>query len=182
VFAEPACLLTGQVPRKNGMIGLAHRGATLRDPSRHLANILRRLGYVTALSGVQHDFKGPALADLPYDEVLAEVGVDDVAEADPHLADAAAAYLGREHDKPFFSRAASSPPIAPPGKPINVATPPPRHWVTRPPSWCRPICLMFLKFGRISPTTTSPSTGSKRRRSAASHGVTSAHACCWVGW
>ncbi|MEM8873583.1 MAG: sulfatase [Planctomycetota bacterium] len=97
-----ACLLTGQMPRKNGMIGLAHRGARLRDPSRHLASLLRDLGYATALSGVQHEFKGTAEADMPYDEVLAEPGVDDVADADPAIADAASDYLRREHDKPFF--------------------------------------------------------------------------------
>jgi arylsulfatase A-like enzyme len=97
-----AALLTGQRPRKNGMIGLVHRGARLLDPQRHLAAQLRTHGYRTALSGVQHVFPGNDLANLPYDEVLASPGIDDVATADPAIASAAAAYIRRRHDKPFF--------------------------------------------------------------------------------
>ena len=97
-----AALLTGQRPRKNGMIGLVHRGARLFDPQRHLAAQLRAQGYRTALSGVQHVFHGNQLAQLPYDEILAPPGIDDVATADPAIARAAAAYIQRQHDQPFF--------------------------------------------------------------------------------
>ncbi|HEV7299629.1 MAG TPA: sulfatase [Tepidisphaeraceae bacterium] len=97
-----ACLLTGQMPRKNGMIGLAHRGSRLADPDRHLAALLRGRGYRTALSGMQHEFAGDQHRAMPYDEVLERVGVDDVATQDPAIARAAAAYIERKHNRPFF--------------------------------------------------------------------------------
>jgi N-sulfoglucosamine sulfohydrolase len=50
-----AALLTGRAPHSCGMIGLAHRGARLADPSQHLAAFLARHGYATALVGVQHE-------------------------------------------------------------------------------------------------------------------------------
>ena len=50
-----AALLTGQYPHSCGMIGLAHRGFSLTDPSHHLASFLARNGYETALFGVQHE-------------------------------------------------------------------------------------------------------------------------------
>jgi arylsulfatase A-like enzyme len=84
------------------MIGLVHRGARLLEPRRHLAARLRARGYRTALSGVQHVFHGEQLGHLPYDEVLASPGIDDVATADPAIARAAAAYIKRPHDQPFF--------------------------------------------------------------------------------
>ncbi len=49
-----AGLLTGRYPHQAGMLGLAHRGFGLVDPSEHLARRLSRLGYETALSGEQH--------------------------------------------------------------------------------------------------------------------------------
>jgi len=49
-----ACLLTGQYAHNNGMLGLAHRGFSLNDYSHHLLHTLRRVGYVSALAGVQH--------------------------------------------------------------------------------------------------------------------------------
>ncbi len=53
-----AALLTGQYPHQNGMFGLAHRGFSLNDSSRHLAGFLRRNGYHTVLAGVQHETMG----------------------------------------------------------------------------------------------------------------------------
>jgi arylsulfatase A-like enzyme len=49
-----SALLTGIYPHENGMLGLAHRGWSLRDPREHLAHQLSDAGYLTALSGVQH--------------------------------------------------------------------------------------------------------------------------------
>src|SRR5690606_25386251 len=49
-----AGLLTGQTPHAAGMLGLAHRGFRLNDPTRHLATTLRDAGYSTTLAGVQH--------------------------------------------------------------------------------------------------------------------------------
>jgi len=51
-----AALLTGQHPHQAGMLGLAHRGFTLGEKDHHIASILKRNGYETALSGIQHDF------------------------------------------------------------------------------------------------------------------------------
>ena len=49
-----AALLTGQYPHQNGMLGLAQRGFSI-DYTKHLAQILGRSGYRTALSGIQHE-------------------------------------------------------------------------------------------------------------------------------
>ncbi len=37
--ASRACLLTGQYGQSNGMLGLAHRGFSLRDYSHHIVNV-----------------------------------------------------------------------------------------------------------------------------------------------
>jgi arylsulfatase A-like enzyme len=72
--AAPTCspsrasLLTGQCAHANGMIGLAHRGFRLNDPSQHLATTLRDAGYRTVLAGVQHVTTGDP-AELGYTEV-----------------------------------------------------------------------------------------------------------------
>ncbi len=106
--ASPTCspsraaLLTGQAPRRNGMIGLAHRGAKLNDPSRHLAACLGRHGYRTALAGVQHEFGRDRRDALPYHEVFQPDAHGDLAARDAAVADAAAAFLRRGHDTPFF--------------------------------------------------------------------------------
>jgi arylsulfatase A-like enzyme len=49
-----AALLTGEAPHSSGMIGLAHRGFSLRDPGHHLAAYLAANGYDTILAGHQH--------------------------------------------------------------------------------------------------------------------------------
>lgn len=55
-----AGLLTGQSPHSAGMLGLAHRGFRLHDPSQHLATTLRDAGYATTLAGIQHTLPGDA--------------------------------------------------------------------------------------------------------------------------
>jgi len=74
--AAPSCspsrsaLLTGMSPHANGMIGLAHRGFRLHDPSCHLSHYLGRHGYETALCGIQHEAEDDN--ELGYKHVLHE--------------------------------------------------------------------------------------------------------------
>ncbi len=49
-----AALLTGQSPHSAGMLGLAHRGFRLHEPTQHIAHLLAASGYATALVGMQH--------------------------------------------------------------------------------------------------------------------------------
>jgi N-sulfoglucosamine sulfohydrolase len=49
-----AALLTGMAPHSNGMFGLAHFGFSLNDYHQHILHTLRKAGYYSALSGMQH--------------------------------------------------------------------------------------------------------------------------------
>jgi arylsulfatase A-like enzyme len=66
--ASRACLLTGQYGQSNGMLGLAHRGWSLRDYSHHIVHTLRGAGYTSVLIGEQHISKEPEV--IGYDEVM----------------------------------------------------------------------------------------------------------------
>jgi N-sulfoglucosamine sulfohydrolase len=66
--ASRACLLTGQYGQSNGMLGLAHRGWSLRDYSHHIVHTLRKVGYTSTLIGEQHISKDPQA--IGYDEVI----------------------------------------------------------------------------------------------------------------
>jgi arylsulfatase A-like enzyme len=103
-----ASLLTGQYPHQCGMTGLAHRGFTLNDTSRHLASFLGRNGYETVLAGVQHEFAGE-VSNLGYQrnfQFSGELPPGDVARQRMHIdsvnADQACGFLRDKHDKPFF--------------------------------------------------------------------------------
>lgn len=86
-----AALLTGQWAHCSGMIGLAHRGFRLHDPTRHLAHFLAEHGYHTVLAGLQHVADDPATtgyADIrtPHDRhaaSVAPVAVDFLQSAPP---------------------------------------------------------------------------------------------------
>ncbi len=90
-----AALLTGEAPHNSGMMGLAHRGWRLTDRARHLANVLKTVGYHTALAGVQHI--GPDPKKLGYREVLRTEN-----SRARNVAAAAARFLGKTHHQPFF--------------------------------------------------------------------------------
>jgi N-sulfoglucosamine sulfohydrolase len=90
-----AALLTGQYAHEVGMIGLAHRGFELNDPTRYLAHVLRDSGYATALAGVQHVTKDVNRAG--YDEVIKVES--NHAE---HVGPAAAEFLDGSPPQPFF--------------------------------------------------------------------------------
>ena len=77
-------LLTGQYPHQNGMFGLSNGCAlksgdkgdfSLNDYSRHMVATLKKAGYFTALSGIQHvDGPNEDISDyagrIGYDEIL----------------------------------------------------------------------------------------------------------------
>ena len=67
-----AGMLTGCYPHQNGMLGLAQRGFEL-DRDKHLVRFLKKHGFHTVLSGVQHEYAyyldhGIAKEALGYDE------------------------------------------------------------------------------------------------------------------
>jgi arylsulfatase A-like enzyme len=93
-------LLTGMTPHQAGMLGLAHRGFKLVHPEHHLAAFLRRGNFETALSGVQHEFGSPD--QLPYERIIAKLGGGEWIEQDRATARAAAEFLEKDHDRPFF--------------------------------------------------------------------------------
>ena len=115
--ASPTCspsrasLLTGQFPHTNGMLGLANRGFTLTDYSRHLVGYLNRGGYETALCGIQHEYGaysdhvGGARA-IGYSCDLTADGKgrpeSQLLDWDTENAHNAAAWLRAPHEKPFF--------------------------------------------------------------------------------
>lgn len=93
--ASRACLLTGQYGQSNGMLGLAHRGWSLRDYSHHIVHTLRAAGYSSVLIGEQHISKDPEA--IGYDEVfkIPTTHVETVAPL-------AMEVLRRGHDRPLF--------------------------------------------------------------------------------
>lgn len=90
-----AALLTGQCAHSSGMLGLAHRGFSLRDYRQHIVHTLRGAGYHSTLIGVQHVAKDPSR--IGYDQIIATPSRDarDVAPA-------AAAFLAAPPAQPFF--------------------------------------------------------------------------------
>lgn len=105
-----ACLLTGQYAHETGMLGLAHRSFRLKNYEDTLGQFLKRNGWHTALSGVQHLAKEPfaTLDDLGYDEYL-DMEEDESGQLKKHtgfrskvVAEAAEEFLSRKHEKPFF--------------------------------------------------------------------------------
>ncbi|MBN2712254.1 MAG: sulfatase, partial [Planctomycetes bacterium] len=93
-----AGLVTGQAPHSCGMFGLAHRGWRLNDYGRHMIHTLNKVGYRSALSGIQHIAMAPAAnpEDIGYDEIL-ETG-----HGDSTKASAAAEYIRKNDGTPFF--------------------------------------------------------------------------------
>jgi len=86
-----AALLTGMYPHSNGMAGLAHRKFRLNDYGQHLVQTLRKAGYLTALSGVQHEAE--KAETIGYDRILAPKGKE---------LDAALEFLRGRPAEPFF--------------------------------------------------------------------------------
>ena len=119
--AAPSCsasrsaMLTGQNPHTAGMIGLAHRGFSLKDPHQHLASYLVDHGYETILCGVQHEIASGRETKLGYSHILEyenpllfdepltpQQELDQRAAQDYANACAAADYLHQPKTRPFF--------------------------------------------------------------------------------
>ena len=64
-------MLTGMNAHSSGMIGLAHRGFALNDPTQHLAHHLHGHGFETILCGVQHEIAAGQTAALGYERIIA---------------------------------------------------------------------------------------------------------------
>ena len=92
-----AALLTGSYPHENGMLGLAHRGFSLNDYSRHLARTLQAAGYTAALAGFQHVAAEASV--IGYDAIIAP---DDGDGADSATAGEAARFIENAPPEPFY--------------------------------------------------------------------------------
>jgi N-sulfoglucosamine sulfohydrolase len=98
-----ASLLTGLMPHRHGLIGLAHRGFSLHPDvlRRTLPRLLGDAGYRTHLFGLQHEAGDPY--ELGYQEVVQPPPTG----SRPHLcrdvAPAAARFLAGGPTEPFFA-------------------------------------------------------------------------------
>jgi len=94
-----ACLLTGQYAHSAGMLGLTHRGWTLRDYGQTLMSFLGEHGYHTVLCGQQHIATPPFAdpAESGYSEILTTQANLELA---PTLAEKFLDRIGTE--QPFF--------------------------------------------------------------------------------
>lgn len=105
--ASPTCspsrasLLTGMTPGTNGMWGLAHKGWRLNNYAQSMVQTLRRTGYTTALSGIQHIASASTPEEaarlIGYDTPIASRGA--TAQS---IAEAAVDYLENLGRTPFF--------------------------------------------------------------------------------
>ena len=89
-----AALLTGQYAHQAGMVGLTNRGCRLNDFSRHIVHTLRKVGYTSALAGIQHIADHDQTPMIGYDAWLNPDGPA------PHVA--AARWLDEAPSQPFF--------------------------------------------------------------------------------
>ncbi|TVR52233.1 MAG: sulfatase [Spirochaetaceae bacterium] len=134
--AAPTCspsrggFLTGTWPHVNGLMGLAHRGWKVSDPSMHLANTLKRAGYHTALIGVEH---------TGFEELSAEngEGYDEVLDVGDRtwtgVAAAASRFFSGAREQPFFVS------IGLRETHIPFPEPDPERGPSEDPRYCRPF-------------------------------------------
>jgi N-sulfoglucosamine sulfohydrolase len=105
--AAPTCspsrssYLSGCYPHRLGMHGLAHRGFGWTDYGSHLANQLKRAGYMTALAGVEHTAHDPSV--IGYDRILfTRDGTDDPTGGSKDAVEHATRFIGEPPAAPFF--------------------------------------------------------------------------------
>lgn len=132
-----SALLTGMNPHAAGMLGLAHRGFSLRDPSQHLAHHLQKNGFETVLCGMQHLIEHGREQELGYSMVLQSRDTRpdlsgiylDMAQ-DLSNAHTVANYLSQPKEQPFllsFGMVCTHFPLPEPAEDINpdYVQPPP---------------------------------------------------------
>ncbi len=96
-----AALLTGQSPHSSGMLGLAHRGFSLKDMNQHLVHALRAAGSASTLIGQQHVAEDPQ--QIGYDRILPfDVRDGSGRNSAENVAPAAAQFLKSSPAVPFF--------------------------------------------------------------------------------
>jgi arylsulfatase A-like enzyme len=93
-----ASVLTGSMPHRHGLIGLAHRGFRLRNDILLLPNLLSQAGYSTHLFGVQHETAWDRVGELGYQYVHRPDGLSCL-KVTPLLLD----FLSKEPPQPFFA-------------------------------------------------------------------------------
>lgn len=91
-----AALLTGQSAHGTGMVGLTHRGNSLKFPERHLANFLKAQGFLTHKSGISH-VGGPDEA-----HGYLETAQVDTQDGNQVVEDAVAFLKHQDGARPFF--------------------------------------------------------------------------------
>ena len=98
-----ASLLTGLVPHRHGLVGLAHRGFGLQSDAlrRTLPRLLGEAGYRTHLFGFQHEAVDPR--DLGYQQVVQPPSTGSRRHLCRDVAPAAAAFLSSGPAEPFFA-------------------------------------------------------------------------------
>ena len=94
-----AALLTGQCPHSAGMLGLAHRGFSMRDYAQHLIHRLHEIGYTSAKIGIQHIIDWTREKEIGYRH-YPQVEKTDTGE--PDIAGAVLAFLQDPPGQPFF--------------------------------------------------------------------------------
>lgn len=95
-----AAFLTGMYPHSCGMLGLAHRGFSMTDYSQHVIHRLKELGYVTAVSGVEHT--APDTDIVGYDHILSGQDANYPDAKNPRNATEAAVSFIDQNTEPFF--------------------------------------------------------------------------------
>lgn len=96
-----AALLTGQSAHSSGMLGLAHRGFSLKDMNQHLVHTLRAAGCTSTLIGQHHVARDPET--IGYDRVLPfDIREDSNRSSAENVAPAAAEFLKGSPAAPFF--------------------------------------------------------------------------------
>lgn len=102
-----AAMMTGQHPHVCGMLGLPSPKLEyqLNDYQQHLSWFLKKQGYETAISGVEHEVPEtlfPKEDVLGYDHYLNHTPTEQQDFVAPMTAHAAVEFLMEKHERPFF--------------------------------------------------------------------------------